>query len=234
MTIHYHGTPITPRRVLATLAGRHFCVSFANPQDVETCHRIGQSVMLDNGAFTAWKQGRAPDWSAYYAWCEQWLRYKTTWAVIPDVIDGSEGENDLLEHTCPLPRQQAAPVWHLNESLARLRRLCDRYPRVCFGSSGEYAQIGTKRWHERVARAFDEITLNGVPAAAIHMLRGMSLSGSAYPFASVDSTDVARNHIRPGRTAAEMAARWDALQCPPTWAGAPVQSNAFANQGASC
>lgn len=52
MTIHYHGTPITPAAVLETLAGKHFCVSFAAPQDVARCHRIGQSVLLDNGAFT--------------------------------------------------------------------------------------------------------------------------------------------------------------------------------------
>lgn len=227
MTLHYHGTPITPRRVLSTLAGRNFCVSFAAPRDVDVCHRIGQSVMLDNGAFSAWRRGYVPDWNEYYAWCEQWLRHKNTWAVIPDVIDGSEGENDLLEHTCPLPRQQAAPVWHLNESLGRLRRLCERYPRVCFGSSGQYAVIGTVSWHDRVARAFDEITTNGVPRAAIHMLRGMSLTSSNYPFASVDSTDVARNHNRPGNTAAAMAARWDAMQCPAVWVGSASTRRLF-------
>jgi hypothetical protein len=32
-----------------------------------------------------------------------------------------------------------APVWHLHESLDRLRRLCDYTNRVCFGSSGAYA-----------------------------------------------------------------------------------------------
>jgi hypothetical protein len=31
VTLHYHGTPITPRPVLQSLAGRHFCVSFAAP-----------------------------------------------------------------------------------------------------------------------------------------------------------------------------------------------------------
>lgn len=30
----------------------------------------------------------------------------------------------------------------------------------------------------------------------LHMLRGMQLSGGAYPFASVDSTDIAQNHHR--------------------------------------
>jgi hypothetical protein len=49
------------------------------------------------------------------------------------------------------------------------------------------------------------------------MLRGMSLSGSEYPFASVDSTDIGRNHNRPHNNAAAMAQRWDALQNPARW-----------------
>ncbi len=45
--MHYHGTPITPRAQLERMAGRMFCVSYAAPQDLATCLRIGQSVMLD-------------------------------------------------------------------------------------------------------------------------------------------------------------------------------------------
>ena len=63
--IHYHGTPITPRPVLHELAGRNFCVSYAAAGQVKTCHEIGQSVMLDNGAFTFWNQGGIPDWPGY-------------------------------------------------------------------------------------------------------------------------------------------------------------------------
>ena len=100
MTIHYHGTPITPRPTLYDLAGKHFCVSFADPRDIWICHEIGQSVMIDNGAFTYWKRNKlrqAPmDWDAYYSWVRPWLDYETTWAVIPDVIDGSEADNDAL------------------------------------------------------------------------------------------------------------------------------------------
>lgn len=53
--IHYHGTPITPRAVLHELAGRNFCVPFSDARDVGICHEIGQSVMIDNGAFSFWK-----------------------------------------------------------------------------------------------------------------------------------------------------------------------------------
>ena len=62
--LHFHGTPISPRAELLTLAGRCFCVSYAAPQDVEVCHDIGQSVMLDNGAFSFWRTGKPTDCSS--------------------------------------------------------------------------------------------------------------------------------------------------------------------------
>lgn len=214
--IHYHGTPITPRSVLLSLAGKHFCVSFAHPHDVTACHQIGQSVMLDNGAFSMWTKGKKVNWGDYYEWCEKWLQYPTTWAVIPDVIDGDEEQNDLLVGRCPLPYHQSAPVWHLHEPIDRINRFLDEgYTKVCFGSSGRFSSVGSDAWHRRVSAAFNELARRG-PIPWIHMLRGMSLSGSHYPFASVDSTDVARNHNRIGNALA-MANRWDALQCPATW-----------------
>lgn len=55
--------------------GRCFCVSFASPYDIHRCLRIGQSVMLDNGAFSVWRRGIAPDWPAYYDWVEDKLNH---------------------------------------------------------------------------------------------------------------------------------------------------------------
>lgn len=49
------------------------------------------------------------------------------------------------------------------------------------------------------------------------MLRGMSLSGGPYPFASVDSSDVAQNHHLPHKSPRRIADRWDGLQCPSSW-----------------
>lgn len=224
--IHYHGTPITPKSVLEELAGRHFCVSFAAPSQVRQCHQTGQSVMLDNGAFSFWKKGaRWVNWKDYYEWCEPWLEYHTTWAIIPDVIDGSVKENDALLKQWPHGPHRGAPVWHLHEPLSRLGRLMEFYPRVCFGSSGQYASVGTGLWHHRMTEAFNYVCPNGgSPPRWLHMLRGMSLSGQHYPFASVDSTDVARNHWRTGQTrsAGEIAARWDAMQTPAVWKPIPI------------
>lgn len=213
MTIHYHGTPITPNKVLIEeMAGAHFCVSFAAPSQVKLCHQLGQSVMLDNGAFSVWKRGHEADWDAYYEWCGQWLNYPTTWAVIPDVIVGDEADNDALLKQWPF-QDRGAPVWHMHESICRLERLIGQFPRVCIGSSGEYAEVMSDSWQKRMDEAWRR--LGSCVTPNIHMLRGLQLIRERWPFASVDSTDIARNHNRDGNTASKMRARWDAGQCPP-------------------
>ncbi len=225
--IHYHGTPITPKAVMRSLAGRNFCVRYgAHQGHVGLAHEIGQSVMLDNGAFSFWRTGAPTDWNGYMEWVTPWLDYPTTWAVIPDVIEGSEDDNDRLIcewYATMKDFRQAAPVWHLHESLDRLVRLTRGFERICFGSSGEFAKVSSPTWNNRLNEAFNLICKgSGRPPCWIHMLRGMSLSGSDYPFASVDSTDIAQNHhIK--RNAVEMADRWDSLQCASRWAYKPVQ-----------
>lgn len=226
--MHYHGADITPRSVLLSLAGRNFCVSYAYPSPAEVCHEIGQSVMLDNGAFSFWRLGKTTDWDGYYAWCERWLEHRTTWAVIPDVIDGNEDGNDALVEAWPFGTR-GAPVWHMHESLDRLERLCYRWPLVCFGSSGDYATLATPRWHRRMAEAMAVACDDkGRPRCALHMLRGLAFAGGPYPFASADSSNIARNHagdnngrrrVDPRRVADE----FDGRQCPTRWTPVPEQ-----------
>ena len=214
--------------MLHQLAGRHFCVRYGEHNDIRTCHEIGQSVMLDNGAFPAWTQGRATDWPGYYRWCDQWLEHWTTWAVIPDVITGTEADNDTLLDQWP-HGTRGAPVWHMHESLARLERLADQWPLVCLGSSGEYALLGTPAWHRRMAQAMNTVTdERGVPRTRLHMLRGLAYSAGPYPFHSADSTNVARNHAgtnngRPRASAARMAQDIDSRQPPSRWTPVPEQ-----------
>lgn len=226
MTIHYHGTPITPRKVLYELAGRHFCVSYHKPQDVVACHQIGQSVMLDNGAFSAWRIGAKVDWMGFYAWCDRWLEYPTTWAIIPDVITGTDEDQDALIDQWP-HGERGAPVWHMHESIERLRRLTDEWPRVCIGSSAQYAELLTPQWCRRMDAAWNAIMVGRRHVPWVHMLRGMQLVRCEWPFASVDSTDIARNHNRAHNSAGVMAKRWDAAQCPPTWRGRAQQVDLF-------
>jgi hypothetical protein len=221
--LHYHGTPLTPRSKLLELAGRCFCVRYGEHRDIEPCHEIGQSVMLDNGAYPAFTKGTPTDWPGYYRWCEQRLEHWTTWAVIPDVIDGDEDANDALVAEWPFGTR-GAPVFHLHEPLDRLRRLCDEWPLVCLGSSGAFWKIGSRPWVGRMVEVMDAVTdRDGVPVTRLHLLRGLDFAGGPYPLFSADSTNVARNHAgnvtrgRAARSPRRMADEIDARQCPARW-----------------
>lgn len=224
MTLHYHGTPITPIAALYELGGRLFCVSHAAPQDVRRCHEIGQSVMLDCGSYTAWKVGRPTDWPSYYAWCDRWLDYPSSWAVPPDVIDGPTEEQDRLLLAWPHGRRQAGPVWHMNEPIGRLCRLVDEgWARVCIGSTAEFAVVLSDTWRQRMDLIWNTLIGAFGRPPLTHMLRGMQCVRMGWPFGSVDSSDIAQNHHRPQNTTHQMADRWDAVQCPGGWLPRPLQ-----------
>ena len=225
--IHYHGTPITPYAALYALAGRHFCVSHFRPDQVARVEEQAQTLMLDNGAFSHFKL-KAPkyDWTDFYEWCDPLLDRPTTWAVIPDVIDAGSQEQDALLREWP-HGHRGAPVWHMDEPISRLLRLLDDWPRVCIGSTAEYWQIKSSVWVRRMDDIWNNVALRHRRAPWIHMLRGMQLSGDVWPFASVDSTDVAQNHNRPQNTPHKMADRWDALQPPRAWRLTETQQDLY-------
>jgi hypothetical protein len=224
--MHYHGTPITPVAALYETAGSCYCVSHARPDQVERAHQIGQSVMLDNGAFTAWRQNRPTDWLGYYAWTDRWLDFPTTWAVIPDVIDAGTQAQDALIRDWP-HGQRGAPVWHMDEPISRLLRLCDEWPRVCIGSTENYRVVLSTLWRRRMDQAWNEISTRHRRPPWVHMLRGMQLAKYHWPFASADSTDVAQNHHLPRRTPKQMVDRWNAAQTPGRWEHAPAHPDFF-------
>lgn len=176
--IHYHGLPITPATAaVRAVSGGHAFVSFARPDQLTIALEAAQSFAVDNGAFSAWKSGEPiRDWSRFYDWVAELHRYPPfDFAVIPDVIDGDEAANDALLAEWPwrlTAPHIGTPVWHLHESLERLDRLVSQWPRVCLGSSGDFAQIGTPAWWIRMAEAMDVICdRSGRPAVKVHGLR---------------------------------------------------------------
>lgn len=201
--IHYHGGPITPLTVAhAAWTTRHAFVSFEEPSQVAFAAEVCQSFALDNGAFSKWKRGGTLDVRGYVQWVNEWKRHPGfDWALIPDAIDGTEQENDVM-----LARFREAggdllgsvPVWHLHESLDRLARLAHAYHRVALGSSGAWSEVGTTSWWERMGQALNAICdADGRPPCKLHGLRMLNPAVfSRLPLASADSTNVARNHAR--------------------------------------
>lgn len=199
--IHYHGLPITPATAaVRAVSGGHAFVSFRRPDQLTIALEAAQSFAVDNGAFSAWKSGEpVTDWNPFYEWVAELHRYPPfDFAVIPDVIDGDEAANDALLEEWPwrlTAPHVGAPVWHLHESLERLDRLVSQWPRVCLGSSGDFAQIGTPAWWVRMAEAMDIVCdRSGRPGTKLHGLRMLNPDVfTRFPFASADSTNIAQN-----------------------------------------
>ena len=195
--IHYHGGPITPDTcALRAWSGRHAFVSYAHPQQIGLAAEVCQSFALDNGAFSFWKAEKPVNWPKYYEWVERWRRHPGfDFAVVPDVIEGSEDENDTLAEQWPFPKHEAAVVWHINESIERLVRLARIWPRVAIGSSGKYDVSSPRKFLPRATSAIHAICDNhGQPICKLHGLRMLNPTiFSVLPLASADSTNVARN-----------------------------------------
>lgn len=201
--IHYEGLPITPQEAAAAaIEGGHAFLSHRYRDQLELVLLLCQSFAVDNGAFSAWKSGQpVTDWTAYYKWVEDLSRYPIfDFAVIPDVIDGDEKANDDLLAEWPWRGTAkslwvGAPVWHMHESIDRLQRLAEEWPRVCLGSSGQYATVGNASWWCRIAEALNAICdADGVPICKLHGLRMLNPDVfTRLPFASADSTNIAQN-----------------------------------------
>lgn len=240
--IVYHGTPITPDDVaVKVLAGRHAMVSFYRPDQLAIVAECCESFAVDNGAFSAWRSG-APvnDWQPYHDWLIGVYRIPGfQWAVIPDVIDGTVSDNRKLIEQWPTSYALACPVWHMHEPLEWLRELVSGscFDRLAIGSSGEYDLPGARHWWRRIEEAMEVICdEQGRPRVQLHGMRMADPDiASRIPFASVDSTTVARNIGIDGRwtgsytpptksaRAEVIASRMEHGERAVTWQGAPKQ-----------
>lgn len=204
MTIHYHGNPIWggSEVLKAAYQGGGCLVSFHRIDQIwQVANLKNTKLVLDNGAFAVWKgsklRGRVfttweDYWEMYYDFVGKWFS-RIEWFIIPDVIEGTEEENDRRIEECPKwLLSKAVPVWHSNESLDRLVRLAGRFDRVAIGCCGDERSIRSPAWRKRMTEAFDELYVKRNLKVKIHglrMLDGRALS--QYPFDSADSTTVA-------------------------------------------
>jgi hypothetical protein len=117
----------------------------------------------------------------------------------------------------------SAPAWHMDEPVSRLLRLADEWPRVAFGISGAYWQVGSEGWERRADEAFNEVSRRHRYLPWLHLLRGLDLAGDRWPFASADSTNVARNFKSSQVCPERMARRLDAVQTPVSWSARATQ-----------
>ncbi len=171
--IAYHGGPFSDAMIATEVWRKHHAmVSFSRPEQIYIAAEHASTFALGNGAFSLWKVGQVrPDWTSYYRWMETWRSHPGfDFALIPDVIDGSESENDEL--LAEWPFLDGVPVYHLHEPFDRLLRLANSYSRVALGSSGPYASTCTLRWWDRMHEILNLLCdETGRPFVKLHGLR---------------------------------------------------------------
>lgn len=243
---HYHGTPIGGTRAAADqfAEGRFLLVPWRRMEDLPRAMDFSRGFIVDNSAFTFWRTGEKPEWPDYIAWCKSIARCpRFDFALIPDVIDGSEKENveliKLWDRTAWHPvRVRGCPVWHMHESLDYLNHLVEKWEQVAIGSSGDWPDPGHGRWWDRMDDAFRVICdKDGYSRTRIHGLRMMrSDIIERYPLASADSTNAVQNGVREARKndvdpcwgQQTIARRIERAQSPTRWFAPPRQEELFA------
>jgi len=201
--IHYHGLPITPApAAVHTIKGRHAFVSYAHRDQLPLAVELCQSFAIDNGAFSAWKSGKPVlDWSPFFEWAaEISLIPHCDFVVIPDVIEGNVSDQEeliekFLGHFGPRGRHVGAPVYHMHEPLEHAAKLASEWPRICLGSSGQWATVGNAEWRARMVDIMGAVCdEKGRPICKLHGLRMLNPKVfTEYPLASADSTNVGQN-----------------------------------------
>lgn len=242
--IHYHGTPIGgPRQDVARfIMGRHVLVPFARPDDLAVAMECAQSFIADNSAFSYWQAGAGRvDVDAYVDWLLTFYRHPGfEWALIPDIIDGTEDENyrwvrDWLRWGHAI---KGVPVWHMHESLGYLDYMVKNFEIIAIGSSGRWATPGTEAWWNRMQEARSVVCdKHGRPRCKLHGLRMLDPEiFTRLPFHSADSTNAAVNcgslsrfgtYVPPtsAQRAAVIAARIEAHNSAAVWLCSGTQIN---------
>lgn len=234
---HFHGTPISGTNVaqIQVLRGRYAFIPWKKPLALMMAMEVCRGFAVDNSAFSFWTSKETPNWTDYLKWVKQFARHpRFEFAVIPDVIDGGEQENDDLlkwwnKHAWHPVRIHSCPVWHLHESLDRLERLATgSYDIIAIGSSGEYAHPGSDSWWARMEEAWPVIADDvGYPRVRVHGLRMLREDiVRAFPFYSADSTNAAQNGIRTAHRYGMKCSAWgsqvkadqiESVQSPAVW-----------------
>lgn len=177
------------------LSGRNALVSYMYRDEEGIAFEVCSRVVLDNGAYTVWRQGGSLDYDGFLSWVRARVRHpRFAWALIPDAIDGTPEENDALLDRWPRDlKRVGVPVYHLHEPIPRIRLLCKRYYRVAI-SPAEY-RPGSNDFWARMKKVMDACTdAGGYPIAKLHGLKLMDPKISErLPLTSADSMTAVRH-----------------------------------------
>jgi len=147
-----------------------------------------KDMILDCGAFTAWKSGKVFDYDKYADFCNEY-GFKFIDVIAPDVIGGTEEENieSLKRFESKYMFDNAVPVFHEGEDLSQIQRFIDfGYKKIALGAIQSRGKKDMHTWLDRVFKAFppgEQLSYHGLAMTQKHTL----IYYKEF-FASVDST----------------------------------------------
>lgn len=224
-----HVTPLTPAATFEKyLKGHNVLINWLRPDDLKRANKVCNKIFIDNGAYTFWRKKLTPDYSKFY----KWLETKTfDHFFIPDDLNGSEEINDLFLKQVPeVFKPKAIAVFHINQSLERLKRLVSSYDYIAIGGfTGIYSNIGSPVWFARMDQIMKILCdKDGKPLVKIHALKCLNPKVFIYfPFTSADSSNLARNHFKVKGGIETLLKRLDCFQAPKTYEFIKTQVSIF-------
>jgi len=192
--IHIHGTPFSGPKACARtfFKDRYALIPFKRPEDMQLAKDVCKGFVIDNSAFSYWTSGGELDYDRYVAFVEKHQHPKLLWSVIPDIIGGSEEDNDKYLNRWP-PHLNGIPVYHMHHPVDRLVRMARTYPTIGIGAYTS-GRPNSKLWWARINVIMEAICVNGIPLCNLHGFRLMNPAiFTRIPLVSADSTSVVRN-----------------------------------------
>ena len=183
MILYYAGVDRAPKDIRdAIRAGaRHFMISYyynmAHRSTIRLARAYGTHIMLDSGAYSAWKKGERLD-------VEEYIEYIRASGVGKYVALDIVGDPEASAHN--LQTMEAAglvpiPVFHYGSTWDELDQLAAKYPYIALG--------GTVGLNTATRREFFRETFERQPNTFYH---GLGLSTPSllreFPWFSADST----------------------------------------------
>lgn len=183
MILYYAGGDRNPKDVRDAIrsGARHFMLSYfywkSHASLIRLMRSHGVHLMLDSGAFSAWKQGGEIDVNCYIAYIQ---RSRIGKYIALDVV-GDPEKSDAHVRQMEEAGLHPIPVFHFGSDFRWLDRYAARYPYIALG--------GTVGKPKRVRDAFFAEVFARHPQIHYHGL-GMTTPEllSRYPWFSVDST----------------------------------------------
>jgi hypothetical protein len=151
-------------------------------------------IMLDSGAFSAWRQKTSVDFKSYIEYCKQ---HQNDYDVVIELDVVNDPETSIKNYMIMRKKGlKVIPVWHIAEPFAQLERFADIAPYICIGGIAWVDKNTKYAVLKKVFKAFPDPAKVGFHGLGINSTSIIK----AFPWISVDAATVPRQ-ARYGRVA---------------------------------